>query len=284
MSSKNSPLLHPPSPPTVNFFSCTNKLQPVFAALTEHGRLTLRALSQRTGQPSEVVAQAISGLLQQNLVLYFAGSDRSGDASYEANWDNAYNLTLRAGTLVKLVNARHGKLVGEVFQEIMVTGIIRVGDLIQRLTHDSDKHDSPQKGSVNGDTVLEDLQTRTASAEDIEAAIYTLLRSSLLLPCQNRQFWPAYDLHQEAEISVKMRHYPTGCNTKREKDACALDVGEQLRTWRSEALNFVQTGGMAQKRARTPDEEDNVSTKRQKTNGTSAHTNNILNVSRCMRS
>jgi hypothetical protein len=46
-----------------------------------------------------------------------------GGASYEPNWEIAYNLTLRAGTLVKVINARHGKRLGEVFKEIMVAGV-----------------------------------------------------------------------------------------------------------------------------------------------------------------
>jgi hypothetical protein len=264
---------------TFNSYSCksTNVLfQPVFSALTEHGRLTLRALSQRTGQSSELVAQALSGLLQQNLVLYFTDSDKTGDASYEPNWETAYNLTLRAGTLVKLINARHGERVGEVFDEIMVAGVARVGDLIQRFSDEPDKHDSPQKSSVNGDTVSDSNvcklgqpqnEKRIYSAEDTEAAIEVLLRSGLVLPLHTRQFWPGYDLHQEAEIQVKLSRFPAGCNTKKDREACAELVEELMRAWREEYFNFTKGGlGTIQKRARSPDEDDDFrSAKRQKT-------------------
>jgi hypothetical protein len=237
----------------------------------------------------------LSGLIQQNLVLYFAGSDRSGDASYEPNWENAYNLTIRAGTLVKLITARHGKRVGEVFDEIMVAGIARVGDIINRFADEPDKHDSPQKGSVNGDTVLngESEEKQPHSAEDTEAAIHTLLRSGLVLPCQLRQFWPAYDLHQEAELDMKLSYYPAGCNTKRDRDECAKRVEGHLEEWRDKAFNFTRAGpgnmngdNQNAKRLRVVEEEDDdVSTKRQKTsngvNGTRANisSNNLLDVS-----
>lgn len=221
------------------------------------------------------------------MVLYFAGSDRSSDTLYEANWENAYNLTIRAGTLRKLITERLGKLVGDVFGEVLVTGLARVGDIIQRLTHEPNKHDSPQKGSVNGDTVSEDAQVENHSSDEIEAAIYTLLGSGILLPCQIRHFWPEYDLHLEAETAVKMSGFPSGCSTKREKDACAKDTGELLREWRDEAFNFVKGAGVtidrSRKRGWSPEDNDHVSSKRQKTangvNGNHAHSNTLLNVS-----
>jgi hypothetical protein len=255
--------------------------QPVFSALAKHGRLSFRALTQRTGQSSEVVAQVLSGLLQQNLLLYFTDSDRTGDASYEPNWENAYNLTLRAGTLVKVINARHGKRVSEVFKEIMVASVIRVGDLVQRFTEEPDKHDSPQKGSVNGDAVADD----TACKEEIEVAIEVLLRSGLVLPLHHRQFWPDFDLRQEAETQIKLSRFPNGCSTKKDRDTCAELAEELMRSWREQYFTFTKGGrGITQKRARSPDEdEDFRSNKRQKTqangvNGTSSN-NYLLDVS-----
>ncbi|KAE9974493.1 hypothetical protein BLS_003100 [Venturia inaequalis] len=259
---------------------------PIFSALAEYGRLTLRNLTQRTGQPLEVVAQALCGLVEQNLVLYFAGSDRTSDALYEVNWQNSYNLTIRAGTLRKLITERHGRLAGEVFSEVSVTGLARVGDIIERLTHEPHKHDSPQKGSVNGDAVSEEEPVGERSGDKIEATIYTLLGSGILLPCQTRQFWPEYDLHQEAEMNVKISSFPSGCNTKRERDLCAEKAGEMLRSWRDESFKFVKGAGVTidrsdRKRGWMPDEEEeDVSSKRQKTangvNGTHVHSNNLL--------
>lgn len=200
----------------------------------------------------------------------------------------AYNLTVRAGTLRKLITERHGKLVGEVLSEVLVTGLARVGDVIERLTHGPNKHDSPQKGSVNGDAVSEEEeQVEQNSGDKVEAAIYTLLGSGILLPCQTRQFWPEYDLHQEAEMSAKVSKNLYG-TTKRERDALAVETGILLRTWRNETLKFVKGAGVTidrndQKRGWVPDEEENVSSKRQKTangvNGTHGHSNNLLPVS-----
>ncbi|QDS76906.1 hypothetical protein FKW77_004129 [Venturia effusa] len=259
---------------------------PVFSALTEHGRLSHRSLCQHTGQSPEAVAQALCGLLEQNLVLYYAGSERANDALYEANWENAYNLTIRAGTLRKLITDRFGKLVGEVFGEVLVTGLARVGDIIQRLTNEPNKHDSPQKGSVNGDTLAEDMQAETLSGEKVEAAIYKLLGSGILLPCQIRQFWPRYDLNQEAETTVKLSSFPSGCSTKREKDACAKETGVLLRKWRDESLNFVKGAGVTiehnDRKHGMQDVEANVSSKRRKTangvNGTEVHSDSRLNA------
>ncbi|TLD31919.1 putative dna directed rna polymerase iii subunit protein [Venturia nashicola] len=260
---------------------------PVFSALTEFGRLTLRNLSQRTGQPLEVVAQALCSLVEQNLVLYFAGSDRNSDASYEVNWQNSYNLTIRAGTLRKLITERHGKLVGDVFGEVLVTGLARVGDIIERLRQEPNKHDSPRKGSVNGDAVSEEAPAEQHSDDKIEVAIYTLLGSGILLPCQTRHFWPEYDLHQEAEMTVKISSFPSGCNTKKDRDLCAEKTGELLRKWRDQPFNFVKGAEVTvdrsdRKREWIEDEEESVSSKRQKNangvNGTYGHSNNLLPV------
>lgn len=226
-------------------------------------------------------------------MLYFTDSDRTGDAAYGPNWDNAYSLTLRAGTLVKLIRARHGERVGDIFNEIMVSGMARVGDLVERFTDKPDKHDSPQKGSVNGDAISDEQPqdgNQTHSTEDIEAAISVLLRSGLVLPLHYRQFWPAYDLHQEAEIQVKMSRFPAGCNTKKEREACAESVEELMRSWREEYFNFTRGGSYGattQKHARSLDEDDDVQTaKRQKTNGQTngvngshPNHNNLLDVS-----
>lgn len=188
----------------------------------------------------------------------------------------------------KLITERHGKLAGEVFGEVLVTGIARVGDVIERLTHEPNKYDSPQKGSVNGDAVSEEAPAEQHSDDKIEATIYTLLGSGIFLPCKTRQFWPEYDLNQEAEMTVKISSFPTGCNTKRDRDLCADNTGKLLREWRDGTFNFVRGAGVTidrndRKRGWSPDEEEIISPKRQKTvngvNGTHGHSNNILPVS-----
>jgi hypothetical protein len=250
----------------------------------------------------------LAGLVQQNLVLHF--TDENGNTVYEPNWDNLYNLTMRSGTLINLVEERYDEKVAEVFATILRGGVTRVGDLVNSCALEPSKHETLQKGDTNGitngtsngDTNSDtngkanggdngdartngihrsqkhsQIKEHAEAVKELYATLHFLLRAGLVVPVNTRLFWPAHDIHLEAERYVKDAKFPGGVSTKKERDALAKEVAEVKDGWRDEHYIYVADAkSFKRKRAHSPgdEEEDWHPAKRQRANGLLANSTN----------
>jgi hypothetical protein len=251
--------------------------QSVFALLAQSGRLTYNIIHQKCGRSHIHTRNALVGLLKEQLILH--STDDNGATFYEPNWEVAYFLTIRSGSLIRYVEERYDERAAEVFHTILQSGVVRVADLRKAHVVEATKYDSPLSQRSNGDG---DAHTNgvddslghwkpgsVAADKDLYATLHLLLQSGLVEVIGVRDFMSENDLQQEAVDHV-LESYGEVPSGKKALKAFKAEVESTRRRWRNEAHTaFYEMDNKTRKRARDSyddDDEHAHETKRQKTN------------------
>jgi hypothetical protein len=259
--------------------------QSVFVQLAQSGRLTLSALLQHSDRTPVHTRNALVGLLKAQLILF--STDDSDVTFYEPNWEVAYILTIRSGSLIRLVEERYDERAAEVFQTVLSSGVVRVADLRKTHVVEAAKYDSPLSQRSNGDGdaqangVDESLAHwkpgQFAAVKDLYATLQLLLQSGLVEVVGSRAFMPEHELKEEAEqLVLESGAFSKGVSGKKAKKSFRTAADDLRRQWRDEAHQYFYEKGKnkGKKRGRDPfDDEDEYQhqAKRQKSDAPAAN-------------
>jgi hypothetical protein len=245
--------------------------------LAQSGRLAFNTIHQKCGRSHIHTRNALVGLLKEQIILH--STDDNGVTFYEPNWEVAYILTIRSGSLIRYVEERYDERAAEVFHTILQSGVVRVADLRKAHVIEATKYDSPlsQRSTGDGDAHTNGVDDSlghwkpgsVAADKDLYATLQLLLQAGLVEVIGVREFMSENDLQQEAMDHV-LESYGEVPSGKKALKGFKAEVESTRRRWRDEAHRaFYDTDRNIKKRGRDSyddDDDDMHETKRQKIN------------------
>ncbi|KAK4662579.1 RNA polymerase III subunit C82 [Podospora pseudopauciseta] len=242
----------------------------IYASLLMRGRSTIQQLAGDTGMNARQLRHGLALLLQHNLLHYHLDAG-SPHYFYEANVEHAYNLA-RTGKILQMVEETHGAAAKDVMQTIILTGLTRVGDLVDAYQNRIDRmnrikeklkaEEDPfgngvESHEVNGEPKPKPTPQSSksdpliSSIADLNKIIYKLVEAELLIGVHKTSFESPEDLLATIESDIQ-KTYPGGeVKGNKAKAEYKDKVAEALRKNRSESRSLkrkLEQNGLSAKR------------------------------------
>lgn len=156
-------------------------------ALFTRGRSTFAQLGQYTSVAPRYLRNALSVLIQQNLL--FHSPDADSKTTYEVNADACYSI-VRFGKILQVIEDQHGVAERDLVQTLLLLGFASVADLTHAYRsrqprtngtngtngHSNGVHEAPS-GLIESDDQLHSILAHLIQAEIIEAVHPTSFRN-----------------------------------------------------------------------------------------------------------
>ncbi|KAK4175705.1 putative DNA-directed RNA polymerase III chain RPC82 [Triangularia setosa] len=250
----------------------------IYASLLMRGRSTIQQLAGDTGMNPRQLRHGLALLLQHNL-LYYHLDTSSPQYFYEANVENAYNLT-RTGKILEMVEESYGAAAKDIMQTIILTGQTRVGDLVDAYQKRIDRvnrvkealmTEDPFGNGTDSHELNSDISPETkpeptspskkpdlliSSTAQLKSIICRLVDAELLNAVHKTTYESPEDLLATVESDIT-RTYPGGeVKGNKAKAEYKDKVAEALRNHRNESKSLkrkLEQNGLSAKRRKLYD-------------------------------
>ena len=208
----------------------------IFRILLRHGRLSLPAIQQHTNLPPRFVIPGISGLIENQLVVWYTSSE--GSTVFEANAEAAYAL-VRSGKYAEIAKKQVGDFAGFLVLDLVHFGHARVGDLLKAYGVGDIKvpiiaRNGFSKKSLSNGVNHAGIHTgdKTVTREIFNQTLCDLLRRGLVSQVNESHFRSDADNRLEAEKLVPPPEYYKA-KSKRENEAqWEASIMKKLEEWK----------------------------------------------------
>ncbi|MCJ1307299.1 RNA polymerase III subunit C82 [Agyrium rufum] len=219
----------------------------VFEVLLQHGRLTYPALLNHSGLLPKQLKTGLAVLIQHHLVQWYI-PDGQPSASYEADWEAAYDL-VRSGKLLSTVRDRLGSTAEKIFSSVLLQEYTRVDEILKAYgeksqsspsTHKTAGKNNVKPHSVNGEHNSSQSEPQHSK---IALKLQELIDAAFLMVVHPSHFRPKADNITEAEneLTGPTGLFPTKLKAV-EKLTFDSNLRDKLKEWRYDAQNLSGFG------------------------------------------